>query len=54
MQFLSSIGSEQKFDVTYIELEDRTDANEAQALVQLSLHPVIVCYGVGKDLVSVQ
>lgn len=46
------MASEQKFEVTHVEIEERTDEGETQCLVQLSCLPVTVCYGTGKDMAS--
>jgi len=46
---LSELGKEQKFEVTYVEVEEKNDEDQTQCLVQLSTLPVAVCYGVGND-----
>lgn len=46
---LGEISKEQKFDVTYVEVEEKTEEGEVQCLVQISTLPVAVCYAVGKD-----
>jgi RISC-loading complex subunit TARBP2 len=48
---LTSLGQEQKFDVKFDDIEEKTLDGEAQCLVQLSTLPVAVCYGVGLDQV---
>ena len=51
---LLALGQEQKFEVKFVDLEERTVDGEAQCLVQLSTLPVAVCYGVGTDQVKYQ
>jgi len=46
---LGDLGKEQKFEVTYVEVEEKNDDDQVQCLVQLSTLPVAVCYGVGGD-----
>lgn len=46
---LGELGKEQKFEVTYVEVEEKNDEDQVQCLVQLSTLPVAVCYGVGND-----
>ncbi|XP_050505970.1 RISC-loading complex subunit tarbp2-like isoform X1 [Diabrotica virgifera virgifera] len=48
VQFLQEIASEQSFEVTYVDIEEKTLTNRHQCLVQLSTLPVAVCYGTGK------
>jgi RISC-loading complex subunit TARBP2 len=47
---LEDLSKEQSFEVTYVDIEDKTEDGETQCLVQISTLPVAVCYGVGKDL----
>ena len=49
---MADLGQEQQFEVTYVDVDERTDGNEVQCLVQLSTLPVAVCYGVGEDIAS--
>ena len=49
VNLLEELSSEQKFEVTYVENEERGDDGEVQSLVQLSTMPVAVCYGTGSD-----
>ncbi|XP_077289136.1 protein Loquacious-like isoform X1 [Arctopsyche grandis] len=49
VKFLQEIASEQVFEVTYVEIEEKSITNKFQCLVQLSTLPVAVCYGVGKN-----
>merc|ERR1712154_631497 len=46
---LTEMGKEQKFEVTYVEVEEKNDEDQIQCLVQLSTLPVAVCYGVGNE-----
>ena len=46
------LGQEQQFEVTYVDVDEKTDSGEVQCLVQLSTLPVAVCYGVGEDITS--
>lgn len=39
---LSELGKEQKFEVTYVEVEEKNDEDQTQCLVQLSTLPVAV------------
>ncbi len=49
---LTALGQEQKFEVKFLEIEEKTVDGEAQCLAQLSTLPVAVCYGVGPDQVK--
>ena len=49
---LADLGEEQQFEVTYVDVDEKTDSGEVQCLVQLSTLPVAVCYGVGEDITS--
>jgi len=46
---LDEISKEQKFDVTYVEAEEKTEDGEHQCLLQISTFPIAVCYATGKD-----
>ncbi|KOC60179.1 Interferon-inducible double stranded RNA-dependent protein kinase activator A [Habropoda laboriosa] len=46
VQFLQEISSEQQFEVTYVDIEEKS-ISKCQCLVQLSTLPVAVCYGCG-------
>ncbi|XP_055683735.1 interferon-inducible double-stranded RNA-dependent protein kinase activator A homolog isoform X1 [Lutzomyia longipalpis] len=48
VQLLQEIASEHQFDVTYVEVEEKTYSDCFQCLVQLSTLPVAVCQGSGK------
>ena len=39
---LTDLGKEQKFEVTYVEVEEKNDEDQTQCLVQLSTLPVAV------------
>merc|ERR1719312_890176 len=49
LALLDEISKEHKFEVTYVEVEEKTEEGEVQCLVQISTLPVAVCYAVGKD-----
>ena len=49
VQLLQELGHEQAFDVTYVDIEEKTASGEEQCLVQLSTMPVAVCHGTGPD-----
>jgi len=49
IRLLSELGNEQKFEVTYVEIDEKPEEREVHCLVQLSTLPVAVCYGVGPD-----
>jgi len=46
---LQEIAMEQHFDVTWVDIEEKTTENRYHCLVQLSTLPVAVCFGVGDD-----
>ncbi|NP_001182008.1 loquacious [Bombyx mori] len=47
VQFLQEIASEQSFEVTYVDIEEKSMTGLCQCLVQLSTLPVAVCHGAG-------
>jgi len=47
---LKDISTEQKFGVTYVEVDEKTEDGEVQCLVQVSTLPIAVCYAVGPDM----
>jgi len=49
VKMLADISKEQKFEVTYVEVDEKTESGDTQCLVQISSFPVAVCYAVGKD-----
>ncbi|CRL02681.1 CLUMA_CG015794, isoform A [Clunio marinus] len=46
--FLQEIANEHKFEVTYVDIEEKTYSGRSQCLVQLSTLPVAVCQGSGQ------
>jgi len=49
VRLLAELSTEQNFDVTYVDIEERNANGEVQCLVQISTMPVAVCHGVGVD-----
>lgn len=49
VQFLQEIASEHQFEVTYVDIEEKTVSGKWQCLVQLSTLPVAVCHGSGPN-----
>lgn len=47
VQFLQDIANEHTFEVTYVDIEEKTYNGRYQCLVQLSTLPVAVCQGSG-------
>ncbi|CAH0555249.1 unnamed protein product [Brassicogethes aeneus] len=47
VELLSEIAQEQSFEVTYVDIEEKSFSGRCQCLVQLSVLPVAVCYGTG-------
>jgi len=47
---LNDLASEQKFEVTYVEIEEVAKSGKRQCLVQLSAPPVSVCFGDGESI----
>lgn len=47
VQFLQEIASEHQFEVTYVDIEEKSLSGKWQCLVQLSTLPVAVCHGSG-------
>ena len=45
MVFLQEIATEHQFEVTYVDIEEKTYSGRYQCLVQLSTLPVAVCQG---------
>merc|ERR1712018_250334 len=45
---LSGVSSEQDFDVTYVDVEEKSKDNKCHYFVQLSTNPVAVCFGIGE------
>lgn len=48
VRLLAELGQEQNFEITYVDIEERSATGELQCLVQLSTLPVAVCYGTGQ------
>jgi RISC-loading complex subunit TARBP2 len=51
---LQEMADEQKFEVTYVDIEEVAKSGRYQCLVQLSTLPVAVCFGDGEDSVAAQ
>ncbi|XP_075237127.1 protein Loquacious-like isoform X4 [Lycorma delicatula] len=49
VQFLQEIATEQQFEVTYVDIEEKSITGKCQCLVQLSTLPVAVCHGSGNN-----
>lgn len=54
VQFLKDIASEHQFEVTFVDIEEKTFSGHCQCLVQLSTLPVAVCYGSGANIKEAQ
>ncbi|XP_055850180.1 interferon-inducible double-stranded RNA-dependent protein kinase activator A homolog isoform X2 [Episyrphus balteatus] len=54
IQLLAEIAQENQFEVTYVDIEEKTISNQCQCLVQLSTLPVAVCHGSGATLNDAQ
>lgn len=54
VKFLEEISQEQQFEVTYVDIEEKTYSNLSQCLVQLSTLPVAVCHGTGNNTLEAQ
>jgi len=52
IQFLQDIATEHIFDVTYVDIEERSNTEKFQCLVQLSTLPVAVCHGTGDTAID--
>ena len=48
---LAGVATELRFESRFIDIEERTVAGEFQCLLQLSIIPMVVCFGLGPDLV---
>jgi RISC-loading complex subunit TARBP2 len=46
-QMLQEIAEEQRFEVTYVDIQELSHSGQRQCLVQLSTMPVAVCHGLG-------
>lgn len=54
VKFLEEISQEQQFEVTYVDIEEKTYSTSSQCLVQLSTLPVAVCHGTGTNTPEAQ
>lgn len=54
VQFLQEIASEQQFEVTFVDIEEKTYSGKFQCLVQLSTLPVAVVTGCGNNQTTAQ
>jgi len=52
ISFLQNIAEEQKFEVTYVDIEETSKKGKKQCMVQLSSVPVAVCFGTGDSVSS--
>lgn len=52
--FLEEIGKEQNFDITYVDIEEKSVSDQYHCLIQLLTVPVTVVYGNGPDVASAQ
>ncbi|XP_035778104.1 RISC-loading complex subunit tarbp2-like isoform X1 [Anopheles albimanus] len=51
---LERIANEQRFEVTYVDIDEKTHSGQYQCLVQLSTMPVAVCHGAGPTVRDAQ
>jgi len=49
VQKLEDLADEQRFEVTFVDVDEKADDGHSQCLVQLSSLPVAVCWGTGQD-----
>ncbi|KAH8412493.1 hypothetical protein KR009_002505 [Drosophila setifemur] len=54
IKLLGEIATENQFEVTYVDIEEKTFTGQFQCLVQLSTLPVGVCHGTGPTTVDAQ
>ncbi|XP_053677007.1 RISC-loading complex subunit tarbp2 [Anopheles nili] len=54
IRLLATIAKEQRFEVTYVDIDEKTFNGRYQCLVQLSTMPVAVCQGTGKSIQEAQ
>lgn len=47
IELLADIALENEFEVTYVDIEEKTFSDQYQCLVQISTLPVGVCHGSG-------
>lgn len=46
--YLLEIANESNFEITYVDIEEKSHSGKYQCLLQLCILPVAVCYGWGK------
>lgn len=54
VQLLNDIAQENQFEVTYVDIEELTNSEHYQCLVQISTMPVGVCHGSGSSPTEAQ
>ncbi|XP_004521580.1 interferon-inducible double-stranded RNA-dependent protein kinase activator A homolog isoform X2 [Ceratitis capitata] len=54
VKLLFEIANENQFEVTYVDIEEKTFTDQSQCLVQLSTLPIGVCHGSGPTAVDAQ
>lgn len=54
VQMLHEIATEQRFEVTYVDIDEKSISGRFQCLVQLSTLPVAVCHGSGNTTLEAQ
>lgn len=54
IKLLGEIATENQFEVTYVDIEEKTFSGQFQCLVQLSTLPVGVCHGSGPTAADAQ
>ncbi|KAK7583854.1 hypothetical protein V9T40_004817 [Parthenolecanium corni] len=54
VKWLKEIAAENKLDVTYVNIEEKSKSNKCQCLVQLSTIPVAVCHGTADTIIEAQ
>ncbi|EAA14308.5 AGAP009781-PA, partial [Anopheles gambiae str. PEST] len=54
IRLLADIAKEQRFEVTYVDIEEKAGNGKFQCLVQLSTMPVAVCHGSGNSIQEAQ
>ncbi|XP_065155991.1 RISC-loading complex subunit tarbp2 isoform X1 [Atheta coriaria] len=47
VQFLQELAQEQMFEITYVDIEEKSVTGKYQCLVQISTLPIAVCFGTG-------
>lgn len=54
MKLLEDVAAEHNFEITYVDIEEKTHSGIRQCLVQISTLPVAVCQGSGEDIKEAQ